>query len=166
MTTPTAARGGAGASDQRCCPASRVKAYSFNLVDGTRTDLCQNCGTKSEPYAPELGQALFGNPTCQHDFDAMPSSYAVEEMLNVLWHFVDGDSYEPFSNDVFEMRPYYWGDVEEETDKPNFLHRASGLEIRWYKHIGRGMTVNKHVCPECFLPIFAECMNSLQGDRP
>ncbi len=71
----------------------------------------------------------------------------------------EGDDH--FKNEVFEINPYYWGDDETEAEKPNFKHYESGLEIRWYKHIGRGMSCNKHVCPECFWDIFAECMNSL-----
>lgn len=44
---------------------------------------------------------------------------------------------------------------------PNFRHHASGLEIRWYKYLSRGMSVNKHICPVCFRDIFVDCMNSI-----
>jgi len=42
---------------------------------------------------------------------------------------------------------------------PNFRHHASGLEVRWYKYIGRGMeAVN---VPADLSPILAECLTSL-----
>jgi hypothetical protein len=152
---------------EQCCERPWLRPCGFNLVNDTMTEVCENCGTVTEPYAPEVGQAVFGNPSAKYDFDAMPDHYAVEAMLQLLGYFTGVEErYAPISNTVFEMRPYYWGDDEGECDKPNFRHRESGLEIRWYKHIGRGMSVNKHVCPKCFLPIFAECMNSLREVRP
>lgn len=39
---------------------------------------------------------------------------------------------------------------------PNFLHRASGLEVRWYRYIGRGMEVEN--LPSDLTPIFNECI--------
>lgn len=46
-------------------------------------------------------------------------------------------------------------------DWPNFRHYESGLEIRWYKYIGRGMEVNKDVSPAEWPIILVECINSL-----
>ena len=57
-----------------------------------------------------------------------------------------------FKNDVFEMRPFYWGDCQHEGDEeecrditcpanlPNF--KCGGFEVRWYKYIGRSMEVD------------------------
>jgi hypothetical protein len=72
------------------------------------------------------------------------------------------------------MRPYFWGDCPEEcyevadhvegcpTNLPNFKHNASGLEVRWYKYIGRSMEVSRDVTfVEC-LDLFAECARSLE----
>lgn len=42
---------------------------------------------------------------------------------------------------------------------PNFLHKRTGMEVRWYKWIGRGMEVaNK---PKDVAAVFRECMESL-----
>ena len=152
------------ATEEKCCEHPKMRRYSMNFANDTQTDICEVCGKETEElYMPELGQAIFGNPWSGIDLDRMPHSYAVEQMISLLAYFATGEaSYAgDISNDVFEMRSYYWGDDEVECAKPNFLHRASGLEVRWYKYIGRGMTVNRRVCPKCFLPIFAECMNSI-----
>lgn len=60
-----------------------------------------------------------------------------------------------YENEVFVMRPQWWGDCtcgEEETENPhkptcafelpNFVHKASGLTVNWYKWIGRDTTVD------------------------
>jgi hypothetical protein len=46
---------------------------------------------------------------------------------------------------------------------PNFRHKASGLEVRWYKWIGRGMELSRDVSREEWAHIFAECMASVTG---
>ncbi len=154
---------------KKCCEKPRMQIGGWRLAPVGRQDgeiwRCARCGTEDPElqYKPELGQFVFGNPTGRFDFDAMPDSYVVEEMLRLIAYRAAGNDSDAgdFENAVFVMRPYYWGDDEAEAAKPNFLHKASGLEIRWYKYIGRGMTVNRHVCPDCFQDIFAECMNSL-----
>jgi len=75
-----------------------------------------------------------------------------------------------YENDVFAMRPQYWGDCDCGDDErhkptcslelPNFLHKQSGLEVRWYKWIGRDMEAK---IPEGadLQTIFSECLASL-----
>lgn len=46
------------------------------------------------------------------------------------------------------------------TRRPNFRHKKSGLEISWYKYIGRGMSANKP-CPD-FGKVIEECISSLK----
>ena len=43
---------------------------------------------------------------------------------------------------------------------PNFRHKASGLEVRWYKWIGRDMEIVSPSAPN-YQAIFAECLASL-----
>jgi hypothetical protein len=80
------------------------------------------------------------------------------------------------------MFPYYWEDCNVCDDekyvnmiienlpkhdcpheRPNFLHKASGLEVRWYKYIGRSMEINKSLPRKELRDIFAECASSLGG---
>jgi len=47
--------------------------------------------------------------------------------------------------------------------RPNFRHYGSGVEIRWYKYIGRGMNVNvARISRDYWRQIFQECRNSLK----
>ena len=75
-----------------------------------------------------------------------------------------------FENTVFVMRPFYWGDCdcdapEDENHRPtcslelpNFRHKASGFEVRWYKYIGRSMEA---VGSGDLHEIFRQCRESL-----
>ena len=89
-----------------------------------------------------------------------------------------GENYE---NDVFMMHRYCWcersdcawclgcecqwnGDFCETCANdtreaaPNFLHKPSGVGVRWYKYIGRGMEVKGQ---GDWLAIARECIDSL-----
>jgi hypothetical protein len=50
--------------------------------------------------------------------------------------------------------------LECTTLRPNFKHYKSGLEIRWYKYIGRGMTAN--IKDIDFYSILNECLESIK----
>lgn len=45
--------------------------------------------------------------------------------------------------------------------RPNFMHKASGVEISWYKYIGRGMEVPENLSRKEWRVIFNECLDSL-----
>lgn len=86
---------------------------------------------------------------------------------------------ETFENDVFSMQRYYWGDCtcgamdtgpdEPERDceptcpmqLPNFRHKASGFEVRWYKWIGRGNELKNE--PKDLDAVMTECLSSLSN---
>lgn len=87
-----------------------------------------------------------------------------------------------FENDTFEMHPFWWGDctcgveVDGEADEPhmptcryelpNFRHKPSGLEVRWYKWIGRSMEWSRSFGPTEWRALFSECVTSVAlGDR-
>lgn len=56
---------------------------------------------------------------------------------------------------VFEWRAYYWGDNDEEHDKPNFKY--NDIEIHWYKYLGRGTVINRDITPEEAIEMFNMC---------
>lgn len=90
---------------------------------------------------------------------------------------------ENFENDVFMMHRYCWCErsdcewcrccnctADEECGAgcasnlpaaPNFLHKASGASVRWYKYIGRGMEVDVANWPA----VFEDCFASLAGQE-
>jgi hypothetical protein len=46
--------------------------------------------------------------------------------------------------------------------RPNFRHHASGIEIRWYKYIGRSMEVSRDVERREWNRIVDECIDSIK----
>lgn len=85
-----------------------------------------------------------------------------------------------FKNEVFEMHPEFWGECKcddptftdnELWDKhlpdcpagwPNFKHFKSGVEIKWYKYIGRDMQYNKKITAAQWTKIIRECFKSIK----
>lgn len=75
------------------------------------------------------------------------------------WSFPGCNAGTEFKNDVFEMRAYCWNEDSEEAKLPNF--KCGDIEIRWYKYLGRGTTINREVSPEEFIAVFEKCRASL-----
>lgn len=50
---------------------------------------------------------------------------------------------------------------ECEMDKPNFKHYASGVEVEWYKYIGRSMEYDDKISVEKWVEVFKECIDSI-----
>lgn len=86
-----------------------------------------------------------------------------------------------FENDVFELHPDYqhcgcpesesgWSqdhvsDCALAVNLPNFRHKASGLEVRWYKWIGRDMEISKlDLTGEEWHKVLLECYESIPED--
>lgn len=92
-----------------------------------------------------------------------------------------------FENDVFELHPDYqhcacpYSETESDeffgppqihrddcpfmAQKPNFRHKASGLEICWYKWIGREMSMNREsISGDEWDRIFRQCVDSLPAE--
>lgn len=70
-----------------------------------------------------------------------------------------------WENDVFMMHPYCWCEKDDcpwcgAYQAPNFRHKQSGLEVRWYKWIGRDMQVLNPNHAD-LAAVFRECVESL-----
>ena len=52
-----------------------------------------------------------------------------------------------------------------EMDKPNFKHYASGIEVEWYKYIGRSMEYDQEVPIEKWVEVFKECIDSIKDNK-
>lgn len=52
-------------------------------------------------------------------------------------------------------------DPKCELTLPNFCHKSSGFEVRWYKWIGRDMETNRDITSEGLGRIFTECWESI-----
>lgn len=85
----------------------------------------------------------------------------------------------PWDSDVFEMRRYNWSECNCEyaadwgpeeclrghsnqcnIGAPNFRHKASGFEVRWYKYIGRD---NEFVGSCDWKSVLAECLEDVRA---
>lgn len=47
-------------------------------------------------------------------------------------------------------------------DKPNFKHYTSGIEVEWYKYIGRSMEYDEDIPIETWVNVFKECLESIK----
>ncbi len=50
-----------------------------------------------------------------------------------------------------------------QVSKPNFKHYASGIEVNWYKYIGRDMDYDEGIPVEQWADVFKECLESIGG---
>jgi hypothetical protein len=116
----------------------------------------------------ELGNMVFGHSRGAWQ---VPRNAAYEGPLDVLFEAAGLSSYgypndpdaDYFDNDVWSARSYWWGDEEApEADLPNFIHKPSGLELRWYKYPMRDSYFNREISPLEWFNIIQECVTSLQ----
>lgn len=100
-------------------------------------------------YTPELGQALFGQPTQAYESDNLMDAainLLADELNRVLGNVTQQHPIDsPFSNtgarfdtDGLSVHAYSWAD----DDQPWNL-KGGDVEVSWYKWAGRGMSVNK-----------------------
>lgn len=123
------------------------------------------------PYEPELGQMIFGQPS--QSFTVPPIMDAAleairAELQRVMWNLRQGDASDPFGNTAASFRcptftvcAYSWDD-----DLPqsyNFKHPASGVEISWYKYMGRGLSANQAITPDVAARVLTHCLAGLRA---
>lgn len=89
------------------------------------------------------------------------------ELGRIMWNINQEEYNSPFRNtgnkfddlEEFQVYAYYWGDDEKEIERPNF--KCGDIEIHWYKHLGRGCTINKPITPETAIKMYNTCMEAL-----
>ena len=101
----------------------------------------------------EMGNLLFGNSRGEYRFPDRDIVYseewvALRAVLGIDSHgFTEEDNQYTnarggYDDGVICVNPYYWGEDDAEAEKPNFLDREIGLEIRWYKYPFRDSYMN------------------------
>lgn len=118
-------------------------------------------------YEPELGQAFFGQPWKSIEcpewmiglIEGLRSRLSVagwNEYQKEFDPFDDWEDAEIFNRDHkdigIEVWPYSWNDDVEQ--KYNFKYQD--IEISWYKHLGRGDSINREVSPAEAAKMFDE----------
>lgn len=63
----------------------------------------------------------------------------------------------------FEINPYYWGDDETEEDKPNFIFKPTGYEMRWYKYPLRDSYANQELTYKEFNAMLKKCEEFMEN---
>lgn len=66
-----------------------------------------------------------------------------------------------FENNVFIIKPYYWGDDDKEKVLPNFVFKPTDYELQWYKYPLRDSYANQDISFAEFEEILRRCKNSL-----
>ena len=121
----------------------------------------------STPYQPELGQAVFGQPFKEYELPALWEAvlYRIRCELDRVWWNVkqkdmsspfDNSGAEPFICDAFEVHSYSWGD-----DEQPYNFKCGDVEISWYKHSGRGQSINVEPTPELAQTVLRKCILAL-----
>ena len=112
-------------------------------------------------YVPELGHAAFGNPTGEFAVSAIGSaavSALLAEVSRVAWNREQGEigfdnegdaeAWNAYGTGV-EWHAYWWGGEETlEAERPNLSF--AGVGVRWYKHPGRGESVDREMSPDAW----------------
>lgn len=104
-------------------------------------------------FLDELGCDTCGYPKTDKNSKSILPDGCVENLV--------GNSY-GFGNDVFEIRPYYWGEGDE-ADLPNFVYKPTKLEIRWYKYPMRDAYSSQYITPNNLELICKKCLESVQS---
>lgn len=121
----------------------------------------------SQHYQPELGQAVFGQP-----YKEFAGSELLEaalhsisnELERAFWNISQKEYDSPFYNTgnqfdcaTFSAHAYSWGD----DDQPwNF--KWQDVEISWYKHCGRGLSVNQDIKPDRISEMLDDCLRAVR----
>jgi len=119
----------------------------------------------SKKYIPELGQFTHGNSFDEYEcpeYVIALFQYIIEEIERVYWNRnqKEWDKYEDPKIPRIKYKSYYWGEDPKEAKKPNFSFDT--IELRWYKHIGRGMIVNQEYTVGQWQRWFDRCIKQIR----
>lgn len=95
----------------------------------------------------ELGNLVFGNSRGEFEIDRETYPDCIKDGV--------------FENDVFIVRPYYYGMDEKIAALPNFEYKPDGLKICWYKYMMRDAYSNKELTVDYIKEVFNNIKNSL-----
>ena len=118
----------------------------------------------------ELGNAIFGSSRGFHEikhrrvFESILIPFMEEVGVGDRGYDKEPDAtYATFDNEVFTIRPYYWGEDDKIASLPNFIYKPTNFEIQWYKYPLRDSYMNQNITVEQFKEIINNCRKSLGG---
>ena len=123
----------------------------------------------------ELGNLMFGNSRGNYEIDREKyqdiflewldahgfDGYGLAADAQMAERFTSEGEDTRFENDVFVIRPYYWGEDARIAAKPNFVYKPDGLEICWYKYPMRDAYSNVPLDGVDLPAILEKCAESL-----
>lgn len=108
----------------------------------------------------ELGNILFGHSFGEFEFPDrdIVNTRSWQKLLDIceLDNYGCGDG-SVYDNELFSIRPYYWGDDEKIANLPNFVFKPENFEIRWYKYPFRDSYTNQNKTKKEIMQIFRKC---------
>jgi hypothetical protein len=122
----------------------------------------------------ELGHALFGNSTSfGHKVDRGFQDQFCDFLKEIgLDGYGSDGTGKGFENDVFAVRPYYWGECENDVDDcdcehckrlalPNFEFKPTEFCMDWYKYPLRDAYSNVGLTSKMLRDMIHECLKSV-----
>ena len=107
----------------------------------------------------ELGNLLFGHSRGNYYIE---DRRKWEEVFIKLLDALDMECHAGnFENDVFIVRPYYWGDDEAIMKLPNFEYKPTGFTMSWYKYALRDAYCSHDITFEDFTKMIDKCLESV-----
>ena len=124
---------------------------------------------------PELGNLLFGNARGNYPLGrgSLENEFArfLEEIGCDGYGFFSGkeenlkrNARGGCENEIFVINPYYWGEDDEEAEKPNFLFIPENAEICWYKYPMRDAYSNVEISLERMKDMLSVCLKSVREE--
>ena len=115
----------------------------------------------------EIGNLIFGhsrgNYAIPRDTWQEPFAAFLEQNGFDGYGYKDDTNDAFFENDIFSIRPYYWGDDDTIAELPDFVYKPNRLTISWYKYPLRDAYSSHDITVEEFKKILAHCARSLNG---
>lgn len=122
-------------------------------------------------YQPEIGQALFGQPHQTYEASLMMEA-AIDRIArewrrcigNTTGHISksQGSPFDntgaTFSTEGLDINAYSWSDDDEQT----WNLKCGDIEVSWYKHSSRGLSVNKDMSNDDIAAFLDEVLNQLK----
>lgn len=125
----------------------------------------------------EVGQILFSPNWQRHDCPEWVIAlikHMGDRLETVMWNRNQQKYEAPFHwggyflHDVFEIRGFrYSDDTPDGVDDPQpYNFKWGDVEINWYKHLGRGTTINQDLAPEKGITMLNECLAAIGALDP
>ena len=148
------------------------KDFEENIDEEHEAFLDDSLLEDEEQDSLELGNMLFNennkNQILRCPDYVLPILKGIDdEMSRIYWNKHQKEYTSPFSNsgnkfvcDVFEVHAYKWDTDEDSIQNYNFKYKD--IEISWYKHVGRDMTINREVEPKEITDMYTDIMETLR----